>query len=324
MITRTQQILVGLILVQLILAGLAFWPRGGADEESGPLLSELDPEQVTEIEIIDDAGSGVTLQRSGTDWVLASDGDYPVDAARVGPLLANLAGITTSRLVARSDGSHERLQVATDSFLRRVQLTTSAGDAFVLYLGSAPTASATHVRRGDSPETYLAPGLSAWEFSQQASGWVDTTYVSLQPESITAVSLENANGLYSFSRVSSDEWTLDDLADGELFNRGNFNLVLNGSTNLRFSRPLGKTAEPGYGLDSPTARLTFSLSEAGGTTAETLLIGTTDPTTDRTVVKWSGSEYYVEISAFALANLVEFSRESFLEQPEPEEETPES
>jgi hypothetical protein len=324
--TRLQRILSGLVILQLGLAAIVFWPRAADGGSGGPLLGELDADAVTAITLTNRSGVRSEMQRRGGEWVLSSAADYPVDAAKVSPLLEKLAAITTDRLVTRTADSHRRLQVAGDDFVVEIGLTMTGGAAHTIYIGSAPNATATHVRLGGQDETYLTGAIASWEVNPAASSWIDTGYVSLDQTGVTALVLENGNGRFEFVKDEEGTWQLLELEEGETLDASKVTALLGRVSNLRLTEPLGTREEAAYRLSEPQATLTITMTDDEGQSSQvgTLVVGAQDAEDNSFIVKWSGSEYYVRVSAFSVESLVETTRDDLLvPPPEPSEEEPE-
>jgi len=307
---RLNQILAVLLVIQLALGVVVFWPSQAATAGGGPLFAGLQAENVVELTIGDGAGS-VTLARQGEAWVLPEADDFPATAENIDSLLEALAGIETNRLVTRTETSHERLQVAQDDFNRRVDLRLADGTTHRLFVGSSGGANATHVRAEDQPEVYLAQDVNAWDANPQAAGWIDTLYFEVAQDELTGLTLENENGTFEFVKTG-ESWTLADLADDETLDETAINTLLGQVSSVRMTNPLGKTAQASYGLDNPTATVTLQ------TAAEsyTLTVGAKNPEADNSyVLKASNSPYYVWVSAFTGNNFVEKTRADFLQSP---------
>ncbi len=313
---RHQLLLTIVLLVQLGLSLLVFWPRSAELGTGQPLLPNFDPDDIVYLSLMDDAGQRVTLRRQNGEWVLPEVDDYPVRAAAVEPVLSALANIDTQTLVARTAGSHVRLQVAEDDFVRRLLFERSDGSGQVLYLGSAPRYNAAHVRLHGEDEVYLTNSISSWELDATPSNWVDTGYFRVEREALMQVTLENSAGTLVFlpQEGATDEggsrpWTLQGLTDEETLNTGAVNTLLNRATAVTLLRPLGKEARPAYGMEEPRAVVTLETAEE----AYTLTIGAYDPATDSYVVKASNSPYYARVTGYNVQVLVENAREDFLE-----------
>lgn len=311
--TRLQQILSGLLILQIIAIVALFLPRNAPEASNEPLFGELNTEEVTKLSIIDNAGTLLELAKDGENWVLTTGGNYPADGSKILPILDKLALIKTNRLVAENAGNHRRLQVAEDDFLRQVVLTLNDGSTQTLYVGSSPSARATHVRLANQNATYLTSEINVFELNTAASNWIDTTYVNLTLEEITSLTLENANGTFSFSKGQDGTWILADLTEGEIYNQVGLDGMLSRLTSLRMSKPLGTTSDPGYGLDTPQARVTVT---AAGK-EYTLLVGVKDEVQNSYTTKWSESAYYAQVAGFSVETFISNNRDSFLQQPTP-------
>ncbi len=307
---RHQQVLAAILIVQIILSAVILWPRttkGGAGQTVFP---DLKPEDVVTLTITDDQQQSIQLQKEGETWGLADADAYPVKAETVTSLLEKLTKLTDTSLVAQTAASHKQLQVADDAFVRRVDITTSGGKSYTLYLGSAPRYTATHFRVGGKAETYLTTELSTWELNATANSWIDTSYYQLDQTTLTEVVLQNANGTFTLTK-SGENWQLADLAATEVSSAGKTNAIVSKVTRMTIQKPLGKTAKSEYGLDAPLA--TVTIKTAGATYM--LLIGAKDATDNSYVIKYSDSEYYVAASEYSVSSLTENVRADFLETP---------
>lgn len=320
---RLQQILAGALIVQILLAVWAFWPRQTATAASGPLLANVTAADVSEL-VISDVDRTLTLAKEGDGWVLPEAGNYPVTAENVTSLLENIEKVQTNRLVTQTDSSHKRLQVAPDDFNRRLEITTSNGETQTLYVGSSSGASATHVRLDGQPEVYLTGDLNGFEINPQAGSWIDTLYFTVPQTATTKITLENENGRFEFSRAGDGQpWTFSDLAEGETLSENAVTSLLSQLSSLRMVEPLGQTEEASYGLADPLATVTLESDSQ----TYTLQVGAKDEESGNYSFKASSSPYYVQVAQFTGDNLVNKTRADFLEQPPAEgssdqEETP--
>lgn len=307
---RHQQVLAAILIVQIVLSGVMLWPRQTTGGTGQAVFPDLKVEDVTALTITNDQDQSVTLQKTGDTWGLADADAYPVKADTVTALLEKLTKLTDASLVAQTAVSHKQLQVADDAFVRRIEVATSGGKTYTLYLGSAPRYTATHFRAGGKTETYMTSALSTWEVNATANSWIDTSYYQIDQTTLTEVLLQNANGTFAIAKVG-ENWQLADLAADETASAGKTSAVVSKAASITMLRPLGKTAKPEYGLDAPLATVTLKTADA----TSTLLIGAKDPTDNSYIVKYSDSEYYVAVSEYTVKTLVENARADFLEIP---------
>ncbi|MEZ4707141.1 MAG: DUF4340 domain-containing protein [Caldilineaceae bacterium] len=319
-LSKMNLILIGLLLVQVVIAALVFWPRGGVTEGT-PLLGALTVDQITKVTISDNADATVTLEKSDGQWTLANTDGYPAKGTDIDTALGKLIALTTNRLVTRTPASHQRLQVAADDFVRKVELTTGDG-VKTLYIGSSPASGATHVRLDGQDETYLGSDINSWEWAAQASNWIDAQYFTVTSNDVDRIALQNANGELVFTRGEANadgtpgEWSMEGLADGEQLDTSKITTLLTRISSVRLVNPLGKTDKPEYGLGEPQATVTLETKDAEGTVKNyTLQLGAKDGQNNY-AFKSSDSEYYVQIAAFTGDDLVKEARADYIKQPE--------
>jgi hypothetical protein len=223
----------------------------------GPLLgADVTPDKVVGIRVEDGDGNTIELKKAGVDWVLPGADSYPADGQRVGDFLSALTGLQRRGLVADTSDAYKRLEVADDSFQRKVTLTLDGGGTTTLLIGSEPSYGSTHLRVQGDQGVYLSHTLHSSQARTDASAWVKPVVVDLDKANVTAVTIHNAQGELHFSR-SGDGWSLDGLGAGQTFDPQRLSSFLDRVTQLRLHAPLGKTVDASYGLDAPTATITL-------------------------------------------------------------------
>jgi hypothetical protein len=224
-------------------------------------------------------------------------------------------GLTTARLVTRTDASHRQLLVAADEFVRRIDFETRDGAQHTLYLGSSPRYGAIHFRVGGSSETYLTGDISAWETNATAASWIDTLYLSVAETDITSIALENANGQLTFTKDNADEvgrsWTMAGTETDETLDEEKVTALIQRAASVSLLRPLGKEEKATYGMEEPSAVVTLDTANE----TITLRVGAKDPVDNSYVITSSESAYYVRASEFTVKDLVEQMRDDFLQAP---------
>jgi hypothetical protein len=260
-VNRTNLLLIGLLIVQIVV-GAAFALTGtqAVETSRGPLLGAVNytPEAVTKIVITDGSDKTrkpLTIARNGADFTLPEYDNYPVDAAKVATLTANLRNLDTRRLIAQNKSSQNRLKVAPDAFDR--QLVLRVGDRDVtLYLGTANEASAAYARLSDSDAVYLPSGVSVYDVSANPASWVNTSYLTVAADQIVGLTVENANGKFTF-RQDAGTWTLADLAPGERTSTDAVTGLTGQLGTVALAAPIGTKAEDRLGMAKPTVTITI-------------------------------------------------------------------
>jgi hypothetical protein len=312
---RLNQILAGILLIQLVVAAFILWPRPTASSQGEPLLSGVEADQVGAITLTDSEGQTIRLAKTGSDWVLPDADDYPVQADNVSELLDKIIEPTADRLVAQTRSSHARLGVAKDDFRARIDLELEDGTQQTLYVGSSPTFGVAHVRVEGQDEVYLVSDLSAQDAGTQATAWVDRTYFTAPSEQIVALTLENPSGQIEFIRVG-ENWMMEDQGPDETIDQDSVASLLNRVSNVALVRPLGTDEQPAYGLGDPRAVVVLTVqTEDEGRATHTLRVGAQDPEDNTYVLASSDSPYFVRVSEFTVQDLVQKGRDGFLVLP---------
>jgi len=322
MMKRHNQILASILVIQVVLSVVVFWPRSAATGQSEPVFPNLEAENIVALTIANADGKSIGLRKvtgnGSTElaevWVLPDADDYPAQADKITPLLEDIVGLTTGRLVTRTDASHKQLQVAPNDFQRRIEFETNDGKKrAAFYLGSSPSYGATHFRVADQNETYLTNDMTAWETNATASSWIDTSYLSVPQDEVTKLTLQNANGTFTFMKDEDDQgtWTMAGLAEDETLDEAKVNSIVRQATSVTMVGPLGNREQAAYGMDAPKAMVTLETAER----TITLRVGTQDPSDSTYVVFSSASPYYVRVSEYSAKNLVETTGDDFLKPP---------
>jgi hypothetical protein len=314
--SKLNRILIGVLVVQIVVAAIILWPRPVVSGEGQSLFRGVEAERIAKLTITAADGSSIHLAKSGSGWMLPDADDYPVLEDKVPPLLEKIAGLKAERLVTQTAGSHKRLQVAEDSFERRIEFVLDDGVLHTLYLGSSPSYGTTHVRADNQNEVYLTSELSAQDAAVDASSWVDRDYLDIPQDQIVAVTLENANGRFEFAKIGEETWMMTGLQAGEAYDEAKVKALVNKARYTTMLRPLGKIEKAEYGLANPQAIVTIVTESADtGTKTYVLQVGAKDPADNSYVVKSSGSAYYVRVSEFTVNEFVEKVQDDLLMQP---------
>ena len=311
--TKFQRILAILLAAQVLLAAIALWPRQAQVAAGQPLLGEFDPAQVTSLAVTDNTGKELILQRSGESWSLASAAGYPVEAAKVTPVLEKLAQIQTSRLVTRTATSHKRLQVAAEDYQRRLVITLASGVQKVVLVGSSGGSQTVHVRLEGHDEVYLTSELTTTDLGSGAANWIDTTFMALSVDQVSALRLVNASGELSFSKDEIGSWVQADLPEGRQSDSARINTLVSRLATLRMVEPLGKDALPEYGFDQLAllAELVVPSADGASTQIVTLEVGAFDEAANQYIARSSASEYIVRVAGFNLSEAIQATAETY-------------
>lgn len=305
--TRNNQILGAILVIQLILTAIIFWPRPPA-VTGGALIEDFQADQVASLTITDGEGTQSNLAKQGDVWVVPTADQFPADGSKITPILDQLSSLQTDRLIASNETSYPQLKVADSDFERRLEVTLQDGTSYAIYVGTSAGAQATHIRRGDQAEVYLTGDLTTFDVNAAISTWIDPIYVTLPQTATIALNLTNPNGSFDFTQEGGT-WNMAGLNAEEPFKATTLTTMLNQITSLRMKAPLGKEAKADYGMDAPQAIVTLLTNEG----EKTLTIGAQQG--EDYVAKWSDSEYYVTLAQGTANTFIEKTREDFIELP---------
>jgi hypothetical protein len=199
-LSRSNLILIGVLVLQLILTVVIFIPRPSAASQKpgGLLIADFNADSVTALTIHDNNNNVIEVSKDASgNWVLPKQDNFPATSSQVTTLLSNIAGLNTNRLIAQSPSNHNRLHVSDSTYERLVEI--KQGDKVdKLYVGSSAGANATQTRLNSQDQVYLNSGLDSADIPMSLSSWVNTSYVSVPQENITTFQIQNANGVFSF------------------------------------------------------------------------------------------------------------------------------
>ncbi len=313
---RRNLFLTGILILQLLIGVVVFWPRHTASgKEGASLFPGVEAGRIARLTIHDSQGRSIALAKNDQGWVLPDAGDYPCQQDKVTSLVTEIAGLKANRLVTQTTTSHKRLKVAEGEYERLIEFVLDDGVLHRLYVGTSPAYLTTHVRADGQKEVYLTSELSATDAGVEATAWVDRNYLSVPQDQIVALTLENANGRFEFKK-EGETWTLADLAPDEILKQETVQSLANRVAIITLLQPLGKEKKASYGMDQPAAVVTIQThSDEAGDKTYTLWVGAKDPTDDNYIVKSSESEYYVKVGQYTVNDLVEKKRQDLLELP---------
>jgi len=304
--------LIAIFAVQLVV--LALTQFGGEDRlavQRVELFPELKPEKVSRIEISGPAGESgerVVLTRDGEDWSVESAENYPAKAADVEDLLEKLGKLVSRNVVLESAKYHEKLEVTDEAHQRKVVLTVG-GEPRTFFLGSSPKFKNTHLRFEDEDRVLLA-AVATSDFGNRAWSWVERSYVDIPKKDVWRVELNNEKGSVVLERdPATDAWsspTVSTVAKSEV------DTLLAKATTVRLEEPVGKTADPAYGLSDPvaTVALTVGTSTAAGlsppdTKVRTLRVGAKADGKAQRFVKFVDEPFIVRVTETNLKPILE-------------------
>lgn len=343
-INRTNLILLGVLVVQILLTILMFIPRTSASPQpSGPLVKDFKTEDVVGISLRDNENKELLFAKNASgQWVIPNADDYPVSTTVITGMLDKIKALNANRVIAQSSANYNRLKVGNDTYERLVEIKrANATDR--LYVGSS-TGSNAYMRLNDDQNVYLTSGLPSWDISLDTGSYIDAdaSYFAVAKDQVTALRIDNPQGSFQFRKVNGT-WTWEGLAANEVLNTGALERYVDQITAVRLTRALGKTEQESYGIKKPSATVVITSQETvapqltpttgiavpGLSTPTpgvppvtssivektyTLLVGAKLDSGDY-VIKSSESPYFVQIAPFNAETFINLKRSDLVAPP---------
>jgi hypothetical protein len=320
--TKTQKILLGALVLQLGLAAATYLTtRSAAGASAARPFLGVKASDVTGLVIesgASEAGGGelVDLEKVDGQWVVASGGGFPAKADKVEELVKNLSDLAVHEPISTQPANHAELKVADAEFGRKVTLKTGASEkTFFVGSGDGP---GVHLRNAGEPAVYLSRGISAWSVNASARNYVDTKYVEMEKDGLSAVTIVNTKGALTFKKAG-DSWTLAELPEGEALDADKAKAFVARAAKLSLEAPIGKEPKPEFGLGSG-AKVTLVGTAEGKPKTVAYLIGS--KASDKAYyAKADDSDYVITASKYAAEQLIDKSVADFV-KAKPKEEAP--
>jgi hypothetical protein len=375
-VNKVNRILVGVLALQVLL--VLFVHLRGDDTSIGslePLLTGVDGAKIERVRIFDRTSNdpdetkeqraerlktggkpSIELVKKGEAWVLASHFDYPVETQKVTDLLDKIEGMRSRAPIASGKARQKQLEVADDSFQRKVVLTAGGKDT-TFYVGAGAGQRQVSVRIAGSDEIHGVTGLTAYGVSAEPSAWVDTGYVDVQPDRVASFDVVNSKGSFHFEQGEDKAWKASTGGQpitppaGMELAKGEIDKLVNRATKIYLAEP----ADAKRALDKPLATVTLRIkpepvppvpgqdeeegAEGAADAGAAESVSTPDAAPEERVIEIAASDkkdrYYVRekgraqavlVDALSITDLTEVSRDRLVqkigEKKEPAEGMP--
>lgn len=278
--TRVNQILALLLAAQVSIAAVAWWPRGDALVEARNLVG-VPVEQIERIAITS-RNDGVTappppvvLVKGTEGWTIESADGFPAAQTLVDPLLEHLGKLTSREVIASRSTSFEGLDVADDTFTRKVEVTGAGGSPQTLLVGTA-SGKEVNVRVAGENDVYRVRGLTAFSIADNANRYFERQLLKLDTASVSGIELHRpGQPPFVLEKGTDGTWTVPGRTEPVVQSEAEAFVGSLGS--LRMLEPVGKDKTPEMGLDTATVVHLTVTDESGQTRSETYRVGAEIP-----------------------------------------------
>lgn len=197
---RTIASLVFLLIAQCLLLGILQFLESGESVKSEALLAADKLMHLDQIEVEDQMGMSLRLQKRRGRWLLPALQDLPANQKRVEQLIDTLSNHRHGFPVADSSAARQRFWVASYQYHRRLSFVGQDELLGTVYLGRSPAFRKVYARN-DSSDSIYRLSYNHHEVPATAEAWLDLQL--LRYSDVTAVSIDG----WSIRRGAHDLWT---------------------------------------------------------------------------------------------------------------------
>jgi hypothetical protein len=179
-------------------------PTASSADKPAIAIGKEDGDKITKIEIKNADKSNVTLEKKGDSWELTAPSPAKAEQSNVKSLLDNLKELKIKDTITKSADLYPQYDV-TDEKAVHVVAYKGADKAVDLYFGKSGSRGQV-VRVGGKDGVYVADKYSSYLYTREVKNWRERTIVKFEDANVVQVTVENKNGLLSFSK-NDDKWS---------------------------------------------------------------------------------------------------------------------
>ena len=153
----------------------------------------------------EDGGAPVDIEltRTGEDWKLTKPVDAKANQANVKSLLENLKTLKVTEQIDGTSAGYAKYGVADDKGLHAV---FSKGNGVVLDARFGENGGRGQMTRLAGKEgVFAVKGYSSYLYARDAKGWRDLTLFKFEEGDVTAATIQNEHGSFSFTK-DGENW----------------------------------------------------------------------------------------------------------------------
>lgn len=314
------KVLGALLAVQALLAVILWQTGGRAPGQASHSLFGVEESAITALEITGKpAADGKTaesikLVKNGSDWVVASAGNYPAKKDKVEEVVKKLAAIKVKNPVATQAANHNALRVGKDTYGKEVVLT--AGGETKKFVVGTGSGTSINVRFADNNDVWQGRGITEYQVSNTARSYVETQYVKADTDKVNALVVTNEKGTLTF-RKDGGKWALEQLPAGAELDESKVTGFISSVVRLNLDRPIGKDVKPEMGLDAGV-KVQIEATEEEKPVSLAYTIGAQAGSTDADgfYVKSKDNEFVVVATKWATESARTKTVDDFVKKPE--------
>lgn len=235
-------------------------------------ISEEETKKIAKIALTKPGQDGgapvdVVLVKKGEEWRLEKPLDTQANQANVQSLLDNLKTLKIVETIDPTKTSYDKYEVSDGKGLHAVFSRQDGSVVLDAYFGqSGGRGQMTRIAGKDG--VYAAKGYSSYLYDRDVKGWREMSLFKFEEGDVQAVTLENANGTFAFTK-DGEQWTGKMKKKGAAafgpipeFDSGKVLDIIRPYKSLNADDYADKAKTPAeLGLDKPAATLVFTLKD---------------------------------------------------------------
>jgi len=208
-LSRDKQIGVALVVLAGLGAAAYFQQKKDAEvgtsaKASADLPTISGPEDIDKFSVTNGEKGEFVLAKEGEKWMITKPVHALANQTNVKQMIDNLKELKATEVVASA---------ATDDIKKSYDLDPAHAVHIVAWKGADQKVDDTFgklgsrgemVMVGDKPSVYAAKGFSVSLYNREQKGWRDAEIFKFDDGNATSVTIENANGSFSFTK--GDKW----------------------------------------------------------------------------------------------------------------------
>jgi hypothetical protein len=313
---NTQTTLSSLLLIQLGLAAVTWWPESTAPIETKKLVPE-GGNSITQVTIARPGDDTPPVELAATDgkWAITSAHGFPADAEKIGEVVDALGGIELGEPITTNATSHGQLKVAADDFGKKVTFT-AGGQVQTVYIGAAAS-KAIYLRVDGGDEVWKVKGPSEFTFKETNRSYWSTNFVQFNKDDVTSFRIVRDAETWAFGK-NDGIWQVNDrpvLAP-------KLEELIGKAAAMRLGEPLGVEIKPEYALGAGAVQIEWTVTEGESTVTGAVTVGAAME--GKTYVQKRGEPFIVTVPSYVLEPILNAKLEDLIDAnaPAPADLTP--
>jgi len=311
--TRSTQIWVGVVVLAALAGGVALKAKEdqkiGTTEATSADMPEMKVEDPDKISIQNGDKPEIVLEKKGDEWRVTKPVDAKANQEAIKSIVSNLKDLKAKEVISSQATEQEKKDYDfTPQKGVHVQAWKGADKKLDAHFGKTGGRGQLGMVEG-KPGIYTVSGYSAYLYTREVKGFRDTEIFKYDDANANQLSIENKNGVFSFTK-DGDKWA--GTFKGKPIERFDEDKVKDALRTFKSlnADDFGDGKKPSdVGLETPEAKVSIQLKDGAG--KYVLKIGSVSTGTNHWAMK-EGSDIIYSVLAYqadwALADVPKFQK----------------